>query len=156
MPNYLGFSGPGVFTRVDTTAQYPLSTLARDAQDNEYIYLKGASGIAPNALIVYSEGSFATAPAEHAFVGPMAVAMSAFGSGQFGWAQVRGTATVNIAESVTAYNQLYLTSTPGAVDDAIVAGDLIFGMFSLSGASSGTVPAWIDRPYVPGNIPAAE
>lgn len=155
MPNYLGFSGPGVFTRVDTTAQYPLGTLARDAQDNEYIYLKGASGITANALIVYSDGSFATALAEHSFLGPVAVAMSAFGSGQFGWAQVSGSATVNIAGAVTASHQLYLTSTPGAVDDAIVAGDLILGMFSLLGASSGTVSARIDRPYVPGNIPAA-
>ena len=43
---------------------------------------------------------------------------------------------------------MYLTSTASSVDDAVVAGDVIYGAYAVADDSGGTTLASITHPFV--------
>ena len=116
----------------------------------EFIYLKGVASTTVGDLVVFDE-NFATTLADANEKGIAAVAMSACVANEYGWYQISGTAIVNVAASFAAGNAVYLTSTAGTVDDAVVAGDLVHGAISQSAIdtpATGQAYIAIQYPYV--------
>ncbi len=104
-----------------------------------FLYLAGVASTLPGDLVAYDSKTGATVRAVAAgatSTGPMAVAMSANVAGQYGWYAVFGSVPV-AAATVAADAPLYLTSTAGTVDDAVVAGDKVSGIVSRAATSAG-------------------
>lgn len=112
----------------------------------EFIYLKGVASTAAGDLVSY-EADGTTARVAARGVGPVAAAMSACVASNYGWFQIMGLAKVT-SGTVAAHKQLYLTSTAGTVDDAVVTGDLIYGATSLAADDTGFVKATLNYPRV--------
>jgi len=113
-----------------TTQNAPLLTRVRAKDptygEGEFIYLQGCASTAVGSVVVYkADGTTALATARSK--GPVAVAMSASSStSNYGWYQTQGRAVVK-AGTVAAGAAMYATGTAGTVDDAVVAGDEVFG-----------------------------
>jgi hypothetical protein len=137
-------------TTVDATARTTVGTRAVDANGNEYIYLKGVASTAANSVVTY-KGDYTTSLSVANDVGLIAIAMAATVASTWGWYLVKGTGTVVANNAIAANKGLYLTATPGAVDDASVAGDCIFGLTSYGTnivAGTGTCTILVNYPFV--------
>lgn len=136
-------AGVASTTNVDTAQQYDLlrKIKVKDTGSTGYgygelIYLKGATSTAAGDIVTY-DATGATTRAAARGVGPVAVALAAVtASTSYGWYQVGGLAKVNSA-TVVSGKQAYLTSTAGQIDDAVVTGDLIYGMTTASADDTG-------------------
>lgn len=137
-----------------TTENVPVGTVAQ-AKDvsadvdsvGTFIYLLGVASTAVGDLVTYDGDSFATTRASANGVGPCAVAMSANVANQYGWYCISGTVDITSGDVADAA-ALYLTSTAGSVDDAVVAGDLIYNAYAVAADAGGTTLSRIDRPFV--------
>lgn len=117
--------------------------------EGEFIYLKGVASTAVGSVVFYNATGTTTLATARS-KGPVAVAMSANVANQWGWYQVYGRAVAK-ASTVVAGAQAYATGTPGTVDDAVVAGDLIYGAaFNTADGtpSAGLAEVTIAYPYL--------
>jgi len=114
-----------------TTQQHSLGTRAAFRDESygsaEFIYLKGVAGTAVGSWACYLEDDHSTNLVEGsgAFAGPVAVAMSACGAGEFGWYQITGKAIGKAAAGYADGGEVYATATPGVIDDAVAPGDKV-------------------------------
>jgi hypothetical protein len=125
-------------TTNSTTQLHPLGTKVSDRAGNEYVYLKGVASTAANDFVVYNPSDYTTTRLVVTSIGPVAVAMSACVASQFGWYQIYGLGTGangNAVLGATGPAAIYAHSVTGAVDDAMVSGDLIHGAYSVSSQS---------------------
>jgi len=122
-------------TQIDSSAQYSLLTRTQDADGNEYIYLKGVASTAAGSVVTYDENGQTALITANA-VGPVAVAMAAITANKYGWYQIFGEGTAAAAGAVSDNAALYISSTDGKVDDAVVSGDCIIGMISRESISA--------------------
>lgn len=119
----------------------------------EFIYLQGLAATALGELVIYDHNAGTTKRAVAADRGPCAVAMSANVASQFGWYQITGLAKIK-SGVVAAGGAVYLTATPGTVDDAVVATDKVDGArFKTADGTpaAGFAYAMLDRPSLNGN-----
>ena len=137
-----------------TTQEVPLGARvkARDIDnpsygDMEFVYGVGVASTAASDLVTIDGSGFTTARVSANGVGKCAVAMSANVANQYGWYCIDGTVTITSGD-VADGAQLYLTSTASSVDDAVVAGDVIYGAYAVADDSGGTTLASITHPYV--------
>lgn len=138
-----------------TTQQHPLGTIvvATDPTygSGEFIYLKGLNSTAIGEWVTYNTDDFSTTLLAANAIGPVAVAMSACVTGEYGWYQINGKA-VGLAASGYADNGLvYATATAGTVDDAVVAGDRVKnakGASAVDTPSTGYAEFEIARPFM--------
>jgi hypothetical protein len=143
------------------TQWHPLGTRAV-AVDNtygpaEFLYLLGVASTGPGDFVNYNLKTGVTVRAVHGgatSTGPGAVAMSANVAGQYGWYCVFGAVPVT-AGTVAADLPLYLTSTAGSLDDAIVAGDKISGLVSRAATSAGYATCQLAYPEISADDDAA-
>ena len=140
-------------TQVDSSAQYTLRTKTQDTDGNEYIYLKGVASTAVGSWVTYDEAGATTLIAANA-IGPVAVAKAAIGADEYGWYQIVGKNTDALAAGAVADNAaLYISSTAGKVDDAVVAGDCIVGAVSRASiAAAGALTVQLNYPVVTDKI----
>ncbi|HET9554342.1 MAG TPA: hypothetical protein VFP50_15375 [Anaeromyxobacteraceae bacterium] len=123
----------------------------------EFIYLKGVASTAAGDIVIYDENANTTTRAVHttAARGQCAVAMSANVASQYGWYMISGSCLVNSgANTVAAGAPVYLTSTAGQIDDAVVSTDKVDGMTTTAanGATTATFTlCQMDRPSANGN-----
>lgn len=114
-----------------TTQQHPFGTRIR-AYDTtygpgEFVYVKGVASGAVGSVVTFSPYTGVTALATARSKGLVGVMMSALSATTlYGWVQVSGSAVAKSGAAV-AGSTVYLTATPGTVDDAVVAGDIIYG-----------------------------
>jgi hypothetical protein len=139
----------------DTTQRHPLGTIVRAADptygEAEFIYLKGVLGTAAGHWVIYEPDDWSTTRTLGNARGAVAIAMSANAASQYGWYMIHGKHPA--AKCKTGFadgGYVFLTSTTGGVDDASVAGDLVYG---ARGASTTTVNSFvaefeIARPWV--------
>ena len=116
----------------------------------EFIFLKGAASTVVGSVVVYNSDDFSTTLAAANAIGPVAIAMSASVADKAGWYQIGGKAVVK-AGTVADDALVYLTATPGQVDDAVVAGDRVKNakFASADGTpSAGLAEVEIQRPWV--------
>lgn len=154
MTPQLGAPAVGSVHSTDYVPQWKLGDIARatdpDYGAGEFIYLKGAANTVAGSVVVYNADDFSTALAAANAIGPVAVAMAASVADKFGWYQIQGKAVVK-AGTVADDALVYLTATPGTVDDAVVAGDRVKGakFASADGTpATGFAEAEIARPFV--------
>ena len=142
---------------IDETSTYqeaPLGTRvqARDIDNpgygtSEFVYGVGVASTAAGDLVLIDGSGFTTTRASANGVGKCAVAMSANVASQYGWYCVDGTVEITSGD-VADGAQLYLTSTAGSVDDAVVAGDVIYGAYAVADDSGGKTLSSISHPFV--------
>jgi hypothetical protein len=135
------------FSSVDADKQRRLGTEARDIAGNIYKYLSGVASLAATDFVTYDE-AFATTRLVASGKGPVAVALSAPGAGDYGWFQVEGTATANVGTSLADNAKLYATAIAGRADDAAVTGDQVLGAIARSAESGNLATVQINRPWI--------
>lgn len=117
----------------------------------EFIFLKGAASTVVGSVVVYNADDFSTTLAVADAIGPVALAMSACVADKAGWYQIGGKGVAKVLASFADNANCYLTSTAGSIDDAVVAGDYIFGMKGASAIdtpSTGLAEVELQRPFV--------
>lgn len=138
----------GDTTVVDSTAKHELGTKGVDASGNEYVYMLGVASTAAGSAVTFDE-AFTTTLTVASAVGMVAIAMAATIAATYGWYCVKGTCGGLSGAAVADNLPLYLHATAGTVDDAAVAGDYIFGMFSRSAPTgAGAITLQISYPFV--------
>jgi hypothetical protein len=141
---------------LSTVQNHPLGTIAR-AQDAvlgalELIYLKGVASTVKGDAVIYDPKAGTTARAVHttAARGLVAIAMSDCVLADYGWYAISGVVPV-AAGSVNAGAPVFLTSTPGTIDDAVVSTDKVEGATTQSTDSASFAYVLLDRPSANGN-----
>lgn len=142
-----------------TTQNAPLGTIIKaidkDSTDygiGEFIYLQGVASTAVGSCVLFKQDDFSTSLATANDVGYLAFAMAATVANEYGWYQIRGRAVSKAAASCADDASMYLTSTAGTLDDAVVAGDRIKGYCESASAvdtpSTGLIELDIVNPFV--------
>jgi len=160
MANFVG-QGPlaveGDTAEVDASPRTRVGTRARDRDGNEYIYLPGAASVAAGDAVIWVVAfgtDVTTGRTITTSTGPIAIAMAAVGSGQYGWFCVYGVCSARAAADVNANALARVTATDGRLDDS-GTNRMIIGakwMEDISGGALG--PLHISYPYITGNLGA--
>ncbi len=135
-------------------AAIPLGTVTQAVDPTygagEFIYLKGLDTTAVGSVVTYNTDDYSTTLAVANAIGPVAVAMAATATGEYGWYQISGKGQAKALTGFADNANCYLTSTAGSIDDAVVAGDYIFGMKGASAVdgTSGLADVELSRPFV--------
>lgn len=114
-----------------------------DLGDGEFILLAGVASNAKGKAVVYNGVTGAVALAittDHINKGyPVAISLTDnTNTGKYSWYQISGNASVLSGATVGAGAVVYLTSTAGLLDDAVVAGCQVLGARTAV-ATAGTV-----------------
>ena len=115
--------------------------------DMTFVYCKGVASTAAGDLVLIDGAGFTTSRPSANAVGKCGVAMSANVANQYGWYCIDGTVAITSGD-VADGAQLYLTATASSVDDAVVAGDVIYGAYAVAADSGGTTLSSISHPFV--------
>lgn len=161
MSNFVSNEADLILQKIDetsTTKKHPLGKIIRATDKDstaygagEFIYLKGVASTAVGSIVLYQADDFATSLATANDRGPIAIAMSACVADNYGWYQITGKAVAKVLTGFADNAICYLTSTAGSVDDAAVAGDLIYrmkGASAIGTPSAGLAEVEIERPFV--------
>lgn len=143
-------------TTVDTTQMHAFGEI-RKAYDAtlglaEFVYVKGVASGAAGLLVTYVPNTGVTAltaARSKGLVGVMLATLDA--TTKFGWLQISGVLEIQVAGAVVAGATVYLTATGGKVDDAVVAGDIVYNA-NFATADGTPTANWArvsaSRPYV--------
>lgn len=115
---------------VHSTKRFKLGT-TRIVNGNEFIYLQGVASTAVGSWVTFTSAGVTTLLVA-AGKGRVGVAMAATVASTFGWYQIRGLASGLALASFASGAKVWATATPGSVDDADVATDLIAGAIGRS------------------------
>ena len=140
--------GAQPIAEVSTTKQHPFGTIVRAVDvgttaygEGEFIYVKGVASGALKAWAGYVSKTGLTTLAVANGNYPLGVMMSALdATTDFGWLQIKGRAIAKALTSFADAGVCYLTSTAGSVDDASVAGDMVW---RAKGASTTTANSFV-------------
>ena len=117
-----------------------------DQTGNEYVYVQaGVGGITANFVATINEayGAVMVSTSNDARGDLLGVAPVAIAASSYGWVQVKGVCTVQVAASCAANVRLNTTATAGQLDDDGTAGSITCdGIFltTARGAGAGTAP----------------
>lgn len=147
--------GAAPITDANAVQQHPLGKRVRAYDptlgDCEFVYVKGVANGAAGLLATYVPNTGVTALTLARAKGLVGVFMAALTAGLFGWLQVKGTAEIQVNAAVVAGSTVYLTAGAGKVDDAVVAGDIVYGA-NFATADGTPIANWarvaIDEPFV--------
>jgi hypothetical protein len=118
-----------------------------DQSGNEYVYVQaGVGGITGNFVATINEayGAAMVSTLNDARGDLLGVAPVAIAASSYGWVQVKGVCTVQVAASCAANVRLNTTPTAGQLDDDGTAGSITCdGIFLTTArdAGAGTAPA---------------
>ena len=132
---------------VDSSAQHPVGTRAFDVNGNEFVYGLGVASTILGSWVTFDE-NHATALLTANAVGRVGVAMAAIVASKYGWYQIWGKNTAASCDTIADNKPCYIDATDGRVDDAGVAGDLVFGAISRSTDSSNLCTVELNHPFV--------
>lgn len=135
-------------TTLDSAAQHALGTRARDASGNEYIYALGVASTVEGSWVSWGASTYQTALLASSAIGFVGIAQAATVASTYGWYMIWGYEATTASDTVAGAGVLYIDGTAGRVDDAVVAGDLIYGAISTAADTSNVLPAIISYPYV--------
>jgi hypothetical protein len=143
-PNNVGWQP---ITTLSTVQNHPLGTIVQAVDptygSGEFIYLDGVASCADKDWVSYNLDAGDTTRLA-------ANAMAACTASYYGWFQIGGKALGKCLTQFADNGRVYITGTAGSVDDASVAGDVVF---LAKGASTTTVDSGyaefeIHRPFV--------
>ena len=161
MSKFISIEADVINQKIDetsTTQKHTLGKIIR-AEDRdttkygqgEFIYLKGVASTAVGSVVSYQADDFSTSLAVANDRAPIAIAMSACVADNYGWYQIGGKAVAKVLTGFADNAICYLTATAGSIDDAVVAGDLIYrmkGASAIGTPSTGLAEVEIERPFV--------
>lgn len=133
---------------VTASKRYKLGT-TKTVNGNVFIYLQGVASTAIGSWVTFTSAGVTTLYVA-AGKGRLAVAMSAnILTTTFGWYQIFGSAQGLAAASYAANAKVWATATPGVVDDADVATDLVAGAIGRTtiGAAQALVTFDLSYPF---------
>jgi hypothetical protein len=147
------------FYGVDTTQEFGLGTIVTGEDKDEdtyngsgeFMYVQGVASAAAGSVLLVDPADYTTSLAVANDVGPVGAALAAIVANTYGWIQVQGKATCKVAASFAAGTPAYLTATGGTLDDAVVAGDEVFGAVGLSAIdtpTTGQAYVYLNRSFV--------
>lgn len=126
----------------------------------DFIFLPTIASVVVGSLVTFRQsasGVFTTAmlPNTANLAQPIAVAMAAGATNNFGWFQLAGTATVKkLAVKINSNVVLFVSSTTGRVTALAASGKQILGMRSANSASvvsaTSTVTVVMNYPHMQG------
>lgn len=138
------FASSGAVTRIHTATEGPQNTIGTvvpgiDALGfyAEYIYLKGVASCLAGSWVAFDEIGTTILTVANS-LGPIAIAQAAILAGQFGWFAIRGSHQGLCLAAYADNAKVWCTSTPGSVDDAVVAVDLIINAVGRSARDTTT------------------
>lgn len=117
----------------------------------EFIYLKGLDTTGIGTWVTYNADDNSTTLLAANAIGPVAVAMAATVTGEYGWYQISGKAVGKALAGYADNALVYATATAGSVDDTVVAGDrvkLAVGASAVGTPSTGLAEFEIQRPFM--------
>lgn len=124
---------------IHDSAQNTIGKVALDQFDNEYVYLKGITGVVEGMAVTFDEVGVTALLAANA-KGPVAWGTAAIVANKFGWFARYSPASNLLARVVTgtADNSLLGKETnDGEIGDGRAAGDQIYGVTARAGNASG-------------------
>ena len=147
---HLGFTAS---TSADPT--HGLGDRITTPDGKEYLYVKATATIAQYDVVTFDE-TYSTvvagvSTANDARGDRIGVAPAAITSGEYGWLQVFGVATMNVKASCAANVRLNTTATAGFPDDDGTAGSMqIEGAYltTARAASDGSAPGVLNYPII--------
>lgn len=158
-----GEIGHQPITAVSTTQKHPLGTVVQavDRGSNQngmgkFMYVKGVASGARGACVLIEQDSYLTTLTVADGYGKVGWLMSDLDAAtKYGWAQIGGKAVGKVLAAFADNGQLYLTSTPGSLDDAAVAGDHVNGArgaSAIDGPETGMAEIEADDPWVDNDV----
>lgn len=144
----------GTPPEIHTAQQNPLGMLAEDDLGNEYIYLAGVASCLIDDWVSFNATTYVAVRLVADAVGLVAIAPAAILAANWGWFLRRGFYATANSDTVAAAGGLFIDATAGRVDDASVAGDMIYGAVSTGADVANKLPVHICFPYVTNTAPA--
>ena len=137
----------------DTVAQFALGTRMKGAGSKEYVYVQADGAIAANDVVILTEAYQADAIDTTNSAGAIGdlcgVAEGALADNEYGWIQIKGACTVNVASSAAANTVLNSTATAGRIDDDATSGaETIIGLVTTAAESSNEAAGMLNYPYI--------
>ncbi len=127
----------------DTVQNHKFGTVVRaydkgstNYGDGEFVYVKGVASGVLNAWAGYraKAGLTTLAVADGNYhIGTMMSTLDA--TTKYGWLQIKGRAIGLCLTAFADNGVVYLTSTPGSIDDASVIGDVVHGAIGRNGGT---------------------
>lgn len=141
------------FDEGDTVAQFALGTRMKGAGSKEYVYVQADGAIAATDVVILTEAyqadSIDTTNSAGAIGDLCGVAEGALADDEYGWIQVKGACTVNVASSAAANTVLNSTATAGRIDDDATSGaETIVGLVTTAAESSNAAAGMLNYPYI--------
>jgi hypothetical protein len=123
------------FTAISDTPAVAVGTTIIGSEATMWEYVKAISTVAQYDAVLIKNGGLAQPASTALGVSDkkMGFAQVAITSGYYGWVARMGDSTdvtINVLGNCAAGAQLYLTSTAGSLDDAVVTGGLVVGCFT--------------------------
>lgn len=140
----------GVSTDVHTTPQNELGKVVPFSDGNSYIYLKGCTNCADDAVVVFQPGVWTAALAATGLKGSVAIAQSAVdASTKYGWFLYIGSDVITVRSATTSNTALFIGGVAGYVSSTAVKGDQILNMMIRNAAGAvGSAQVQVDRAFV--------
>jgi hypothetical protein len=137
------------YTQIHTSKKFRLGTEKKDYAGNTYVYAKGVGSTAVGSWVSFDE-VFVTALLVANAVGRVGISQSANTSAtNYSWYLIDGTGSGLCLASYADNAKVWCTSTPGSVDDADVAVDLVDGAIGRSArdTTTGLATFQLMRPF---------
>ena len=98
----------------------------------EFIYAIGSASTVVGSVVQIDATGYQTDLAVANDKGMIGTAMAATVAGEYGWFQIKGRGVAKGLASLADNANCYLTATDGSIDDAVVVGDRIHNMLTVS------------------------
>jgi hypothetical protein len=126
-----------------------------DGDGKAWVFVKATAAIAVNSVCTFDETYQTTvAPlttSNDAYGDLVGVAAATFASGDYGWLQVSGPASILAKASCAANVRLNTTATSGSLDDDGTGGSMVvlgIALTTARAASDGVAPAILNFPQI--------
>ena len=120
-----------------------------DASGNEYVFVQASGAVAQFDAVHI--GSTYVAQALSKALGdtgmPIGVACGTLTSASFGWAQIKGTGTVNVLSTCSASTALFTSGTAGKLDDTTTSQVKVAGIVLNANATTAAAAACVIGTY---------
>lgn len=130
-----------------------LGTVQWSDDGKAYVFVQANGAITANDVVIMTEAYQAdqidTTNSAGAIGDRVGIAPTTFADDEYGWIQIFGPATANVATSAAANTKLNSTATAGRIDDDATAGaETILGLYTTAAESSNEAPAILTWPYI--------
>lgn len=153
MPFTIGADLSNPVSTLEEGKGFGLGDVHTDSAGKEYVYVQADGAISANDVVIITEAYQAdaidTTNSAGAIGDRVGVAPADFADDDYGWVQVKGPCTINVATSASANTKLNTTGTAGRVDDDATTGaETIQGLYTTAAESSNAAAGMLLYPFI--------